>query len=183
MEFNPARIRLIVGIGNPGAKYDGTHHNIGIDFVRGYCKMYNDCKLRKTSKYSTANLVNKANITVRLIESGVYMNESGPLIVTLLRKYKVKIDGLLVVHDDSDIELGAYKFSRDSGPAGHNGVTSIISNLGTKNFWRLRIGVRKSADKRKAMNFVLRKISASDREIMEEVLRRAYNILDAGNTK
>jgi PTH1 family peptidyl-tRNA hydrolase len=148
--------RLIIGLGNPGKEYEKTYHNVGflvIDFLA------------------------KNPPSARLIKSDGYMNQSGSFVVKASKKYGAKSDQILIVHDDSDIELGRYKVSFARGSAGHRGVQSIIDALATKNFWRLRIGIRKvSSDKRqatrkKAEEIVLKKITKKDRETLEKVFQ------------
>lgn len=150
MEFFP---KLIIGLGNPDKKYQNTYHNVGhmaADYLAG----------EKT------------------IKSDTHMNESGKFVAKALKKYGVKSGELLIIHDDSDIELGKYKFSFGRGAAGHHGVESVQQALKTKNFWRLRIGVRSAADQRgtergptrkKAGEFVLKKISAADKKTLGQV--------------
>ena len=152
MEIKP---KIVIGLGNPGEEYEKTYHNVGFLFI----------------KY----LINKKPTNSELIKSDVYMNESGKFVAKIMQKTGVKPEELLVVHDDSDIELGKYKLSFGRGSAGHKGAESIIKSLGTKNFWRLRIGIRKVSSikyqvlRKKAEEFVLRKISKADLEILNQV--------------
>jgi len=162
---NPYGIKLIIGLGNPGKEYEKTYHNVGflaIDFLA------------------------KNPPAAKLLKSGGYMNQSGSFVAKASKKYGVKPDEILIVHDDSDIELGKYKVSFGRGSAGHRGIDSIIKSLGTKNFWRLRIGIgRQIANreaqivKRKAKEFVLKKITKKDLEILEQVFKTTYNSLFA----
>ncbi|MEK7114725.1 MAG: aminoacyl-tRNA hydrolase, partial [Patescibacteria group bacterium] len=119
MEVKP---RLIIGLGNPGKEYEKTYHNAGFLFV----------------DYLINSQLPITNY--KLLKTDVYMNQSGNFVKKTLKKYKIKPEEILIVHDDSDIELGKYKISFGRGSAGHNGVQSIIDALKTKNFWRLRIG-------------------------------------------
>ena len=110
------------------------------------------------------------------------MNESGGFVKKMLKKKGVKPEALLVIHDDSDLNLGSFKFSFGRGSAGHKGAESVIRTLGTKDFWRLRIGIRPigpispigligliARRRKKAGEFVLRKISAKDKKTLESV--------------
>ncbi len=118
-----------------------------------------------------------------LIKSETFMNESGKMILEVKKYFKAKLDGILIIHDDSDIEIGKYKISFDRGSAGHNGVESIIKSLKTKDFWRLRIGIRPpirinqhkiSINLRlKAAAFVLKKINKKNLEILDNVFEEA----------
>ena len=148
--------RLIIGLGNPGKEYEKTYHNVGflaIDFLA------------------------KNPPIARLLKSGGYINQSGSFAARASKKYGAKPDEILIIHDDSDIELGKYKVSFGRGSAGHRGIQSIIDALATKNFWRLRIGIGKvSGDKRqatrkKAGEIVLKKITKKDRETLEKVFQ------------
>ena len=185
MEVKP---RLIIGLGNPGKEYKKTYHNAGFLFIDYLVAM----SLRGVKRGS--NPINKKIASVAfgdlamtpLLKSDVYMNQSGNFVKAALKKYsakggsasggKIKPEEILIVHDDSDIELGKYKISFGRGSAGHRGVESIIKLLGTKNFWRLRIGIRKTA-KEKAGELVLKKISKKDWEILEKVFQTIFNYI------
>lgn len=154
MEVKP---RLIIGLGNPGKEYEKTYHNAGFLFV----------------DYLINSQLPITNY--KLLKTDVYMNQSGNFVKKTLKKYKIKPEEILIVHDDSDIELGKYKISFGRGSAGHNGVQSIIDALKTKNFWRLRIGIgrrltrtSRELTRKKARDFVLKKIGKKDLKIIEK---------------
>lgn len=155
--------QLIIGLGNPGKQYEKTYHNAGFLFIQ-----YLMDKKPANSEFRIQNS--------ELLKSDVYMNESGKFVAKILKKHGVKPKEILIVHDDSDIELGKYKISFGRGSAGHRGVESIIKSFGTKNFWRLRIGIRKTA-KEKAGELVLKKISKKDWEILEKVFQTIFNYI------
>ncbi|MEK7495865.1 MAG: aminoacyl-tRNA hydrolase [Patescibacteria group bacterium] len=155
MEVKP---RLIIGLGNPGKEYEKTYHNAGFLFV----------------DYLINSQLPITNY--KLLKTDVYMNQSGNFVKKTLKKYKIKPEEILIVHDDSDIELGKYKISFGRGSAGHNGVQSIIDALKTKNFWRLRIGIgrrltrtSRELTRKKARDFVLKKINKKDLKILEKL--------------
>lgn len=154
-------ISIIVALGNPGPEYASTYHNAGVLFIR----------FIKEECFATPQ-------TVELL--GTFMNVSGPAVHKLLKKNGIPSDRLLLVHDDVDIPLGEYKFSFGSGAAGHHGVESVIHSLGTKDFWRLRIGVAKTIEtpdgqtiKKKADTYVLKPISQTDLDLMQAAFKRA----------
>ena len=171
MKIKPS---LIIGLGNPGKQYEKTYHNAGFLFIQ-----YLMDKKPANSEFRIQNS--------ELLKSDVYMNESGKFVAKILKKHGVKPKEILIVHDDSDIELGKYKISFGRGSAGHRGVESIIKLLGTKNFWRLRIGIRKTSRKKaglpaeayrvKAGELVLKKISKKDWEILEKVFQTIFNYI------
>lgn len=160
-------VKLIIGLGNPGKEYEKTYHNVGflaIDYL-------NKCQA--------------SNIRCQVLKSNVFMNESGKFVAKTMRKIGIKPDEILIVHDDSDIEIGNYKISFSRGSAGHNGVESIIKSLKTKNFLRLRIGIRPivrvnlrsvcASPRLNASEIVLKKINNKDLEILEKVFKTAIN--------
>ena len=165
-KFNFKQIKLIIGLGNPGKKYENTYHNVGVLFI-DYLK-----------KQRTPNT------KYQILNTDCYMNESGKFVRAAMKKRGLKSKELLIVHDDSDIELGSYKFSFGRSSAGHKGVESITQILKTKNFFRLRIGIRPKktdspaglpavAKRAKAGDFVLKKISVKDKKNLEEVFKSA----------
>lgn len=147
------KIKVIFGLGNPGSKYENTYHNVGSLYVRGLRE--NDCEV-----------VDMANEEL----APVFMNESGIAIKKYLKKKGLKPKEILVVHDDSDIALGKYKYAYGSRSAGHKGVQSIIDALRTNDFHRIKIGVRTKPGK--ALDFVLRKISKKDKEALDRVFEK-----------
>ena len=141
-------IKLVIGLGNPDKKYDQTYHNVGHMMIDELGKG---------------------------IKSDVFMNQSGRFTKEAMKKKNFKPENLLVIHDDSDIYLGKYKLSFGRNAAGHKGVQDIINQLKTKDFWRLRIGIRNPKEKirLKAEALVLKKISASHKKILKEVFTQA----------
>lgn len=159
-----ADLDMVIALGNPGAEYVRTYHNAGVQFIRF---------LREQS-FSTPETVDSL---------GTYMNVSGPAVQKLLNKKGVSPERFLLVHDDVDIPVGEYKFSFGSGAAGHHGVESVINSLGTKDFWRLRIGIAKTFEtpdgpiKKKAMDYVLKPISSKDTTLMQQAFEQALERL------
>ncbi|MEK9180347.1 MAG: aminoacyl-tRNA hydrolase [Patescibacteria group bacterium] len=115
---------LFIGLGNPGANYANTYHNAGFLFADHLSDVSGQVS------------------NVAIIKSSTFMNASGEFVKKALKKHGLKPENLVLVHDDSDIELGNYKLSFGRNSAGHKGAGSAIKSLGTKNFWRLRIGIR-----------------------------------------
>ncbi len=159
--------KLIAGLGNPGKSYNGTYHNIGAEAIY---RIIGNKKLAKPfSIWGEKPFKYVKTETCIYITPLTYMNESGQAIYSAIKHFNIKPEDILIMHDDSDIMLGSYKLSRNRGSAGHNGVKSIISCLKTRNFWRLRIGIRR-AHAIKANDFVLQKISPQDKESLEKTL-------------
>lgn len=172
-KFNPDNVKVIVGLGNPGREYTNTYHNAGAQAI-----LYLRKKMKSTFFKKHMVLV----LWERQPKSRAYMNEAGSVIKSLLKKSDVLPHELMIIQDDSDLPLGGkpkLSFGRSSG--GHKGVESIIKSLGTKNFWRFRIGIRKetSGAREKAGAFVLSKVTAADRELLEQQFQELANVLTA----
>ncbi|MDP3975117.1 MAG: aminoacyl-tRNA hydrolase [Candidatus Jorgensenbacteria bacterium] len=137
-EFNPRAIKLIVGLGNPGRRYRFTYHNAGRLAALTLAGVP-ESKFRATKNFRAYRGAHHT-----FIIPDTFMNESGRAVAEALRVHRVKPDACLIIHDDTDLPLGASDLAFARGSAGHHGVESIVKVLGTKDFWRLRIGVRTS---------------------------------------
>lgn len=151
--------KAILGLGNTGPKYKNTYHNVGhqmVDF-----------------------LMEKKLLPEKIIiaKNEGFMNESGTSALKILKKSGGKPENLLIIQDDSDIVLGKYKLSLNRSSAGHKGIQDIINKIGSKNFWRLRIGIRPKEEQGKALDFVLKRIKKENKEILEKVFREASPII------
>ncbi len=197
--------KLFAALGNPGEEYRHTYHNAGwlfIDFLKNklaasseksgnFYKAYvcfaptslgpneNESfslgSLARRSKYYKTN----GDATLILAEpKGVFMNDSGQYVKSLMNALGLKPEEFVLVHDDSDIPLGEYKLSSGAGSAGHKGVKSVIEALGTKEFTRLRIGIRHNEDK--ALEFVLSKIGPQEQKILIETFEKIFKNLFIG---
>ena len=176
------KIKLIIGLGNPDEKYKNTYHNVGklmLDYLRK--KIECDSRSMKHELFEFYKLNNRI-----IVKPLTFMNESGKAVKAALDYFKFKPEEILAVHDDSDIELGKYKISFARGSAGHKGIESIIKSLGTKNFWRLRIGIRKEKSKiknqkskirTKAGDLVLKKIKKEDLAILQKLFEIIVKLL------
>lgn len=162
------RVRLIVGLGNPGDKYKSTYHNVGFLFVDSLAEATqgNDDGQRITWR-SIKSFRYAMCTEAILVKTTSFMNESGRAVKSAIDYFGVNPDEILIVHDDSDIPLGEYKISFGRGSAGHKGIESIIKTLRTKEFLRVRIGIR--TDVRKAGKFVLEKTTEDHRADLEKV--------------
>ncbi|MBU6141752.1 aminoacyl-tRNA hydrolase [Patescibacteria group bacterium] len=162
--------KLIVGLGNPGPDYANTYHNVGALAVDHLIEETRPLTLKKnvSKKFQYA-----ADGNIIFIKPLTYMNESGVAVKNALKQFKATPEEILVIHDDSDITIGEYKLSYERGAGGHKGIESIIQHLKTKKFWRLRIGIRPPAiagtPRKKAEEFVLKRISAAHRRLLETV--------------
>ncbi|MBU0707512.1 aminoacyl-tRNA hydrolase [Patescibacteria group bacterium] len=171
-------MKLIVGLGNPGKKYESTRHNIGHMVLNTLSK---SLKKKFQSKIKLKSDIIKAKVgktEIVLAKPTTYMNLSGQAVVQLMNFYKVKPTDIWLVYDDVDIEYGFIKIKPFGSAAGHNGVNSIIKSLGTTKFPRFRVGIKPSAEaatqaryhKLTTSSFVLRAFSPDQDRILEGIL-------------
>ncbi len=168
--------RLIVGLGNPGAKYDRTRHNIGFDLVDQLAKRWqiSVADQKKFQGLVGEGWVNRQKIV--LLKPQTFMNLSGQSVRAVLDWYKLEPTEVLVLYDDLDLPLGKLRLRLSGSAGGHNGMKSIISHLGTNAFPRLRMGIGKSNDE--TISHVLGKFSAIESAIMGEILQLAADAVE-----
>ena len=163
-------MKLLVGLGNPGRKYGATRHNIGFMIVDAVARLIElEISKEKFSSFFGIGKINENDVCI--IKPQTFMNVSGHAVAEFAHYYKLEVENVLVVHDDMDMELGKLKIVKDSGAGGHNGVASIIDNLGTKSFWRLKIGIGRPQVEIDPSDHVLMKFSKGEREIVREILK------------
>ncbi len=137
-------IRAVIGLGNPGGKYEDTRHNIGFKIVDEFLSGLKGEFItiaKYGGVYSTKNITGRR---IHFLKPMTYMNLSGTAVQRLVVSEDIKPEEILVVHDDMDFELGVVKLKLGGGSAGHNGIESIILSLQTDNFARLRVGIGKA---------------------------------------
>lgn len=134
-------MKLIVGLGNPGLLYANSRHNIGFSVIRALGKFYKAALKKDSATFSLSAKIKIKNQAVLLAMPLTFMNLSGLAVVTLLRKYRIDPNNLLVVCDDLDLELGRIKIRPAGSCGGHRGLESIIDSLGSEKLSRLRIGI------------------------------------------
>jgi PTH1 family peptidyl-tRNA hydrolase len=167
-------MKVIVGLGNPESKYDGTRHNIGfavVDTLHSKLQVTGDWKAGKGEYYFAKGSV--GNEDVLLIKPTTYMNLSGRAVRDVLTYYKISISDLLIVTDDIAIPLGSLRIRKQGSDGGHNGLTSIILELGTNQFNRLRFGIGSDFAKGQQSKFVLTKFKPTEKELVDIAIERA----------
>ena len=162
---------LIVGLGNPEPKYDNTRHNIGFNAVDELAKIWQlDLKENKRFQGLFAEGVASGGKKIRLLKPLTYMNRSGQSVRAVTDWYKLKPQSVLVIYDDMDLPVGRLRIRYTGSAGGHNGMKSIISHLGSKDFPRLRIGIGKSGGGKQTVGHVLGKFAPNEYKAIEEVL-------------
>ena len=172
-------IKLLVGLGNPGPEYDATRHNAGFWFVDGAARVL---KAPLSMDKSYQGLVARTAFQgqpVWLLEPQTFMNLSGKSVGALARFFKINPDEVLVVHDELDLPPGEAKLKFGGGHAGHNGLRDIHGQLGTGDYWRLRLGIGHPGIKTEVANWVLKKPPLDHRIAIDQCIDRALTALPA----
>jgi len=171
-----SEIKLIVGLGNPGKEYEATRHNAGFWWVDELVRSHN-ASFKADSKFH--GLVAKANLhghEVHLLKPQTFMNVSGRSVGAVVQFYKIEPAQILVVHDELDLPPGSAKLKMGGGHGGHNGLKDIIAHLGTKEFWRLRVGIGHPGERSEVSNFVLNAPRKEEQGLIDEALHRAQDV-------
>ncbi len=168
-------MKLICGLGNPGAKYSDTRHNVGFMFIDYITEAQNPVWLKKFEA-----LCYKADNGMHYVKPQTYMNQSGVAVGKIANFFNLKPENILVLHDELELAFGVYKIKFGGGSAGHNGIKSITASLGTEDYWRIKIGIGRPANKDEVSNYVLSNFSL--RELTELPLifasiRAQYNAI------
>ncbi len=171
------KYKLIIGLGNPGEEYQNTYHNVGKSMIDYLGELMGGPKPVFKHVKTFEFLKTPQGILAKPL---VFMNQSGKTVQDLVRFFDSNSEEILIIHDDSDLEIGMYKLKKNQSAAGHHGVESIIEKLKTKNFWRLRIGIRPKTEntkRPKAETFVLKKINRGDQAKLYGVFGEAMEKL------
>jgi PTH1 family peptidyl-tRNA hydrolase len=164
-------IKLFIGLGNPGDKYERTRHNAGFWWLDEVAAQTNSKLALDAKFFGIAGKLNSQAETW-LLKPTTFMNASGKSVAALANYYKILPSEMLVIHDELDLPAGGIKLKFGGGHGGHNGLKDIESALGTKDFWRLRLGIGHPGDRNEVVNFVLKaptkdELSAIDEKVYE----------------
>lgn len=172
MTAAPSRpLRLIVGLGNPGAEYSETRHNAGFWFCE---RLADKLGVRFSHESRFHGLVaNAREAGVWLLMPQTYMNRSGQALGALARFYRIEPAEILVVHDELDIPPGQLRLKFGGGLGGHNGLKDSSAHLSTNDYWRLRIGIGHPGDRNEVVNFVLKPPRREEQALIDEAIDRA----------
>ncbi len=175
---------LIVGLGNPGKEYAGTRHNVGFDAI-DFLAYKNDVKLNKLKFNAVYGEYNINGEKVLLFKPVTYMNLSGNAVIEAVRFYKIPIENIIVIYDDIDISLGSLRIRPHGSSGTHNGMKSLIYQLQSDKFKRIRIGIGKNKNANLSLaDYVLQKFDKDERTIVNETIQNAglaaEDIIQAG---
>ena len=163
---------IIVGLGNPGDKYQDTFHNMGYKVIEAL-EQKTGVKCKKAMCSSLVGEFNKDGMRIILAKPVTYMNLSGQAVKSLLARYEADLDDLIVVYDDIDLPRYQIRARKNGGSGTHNGMKSIIYQLQTEDFPRLRLGIGPLPEGRDLACYVLERFSREQRAIMDETIKRA----------
>ena len=159
-----------MGLGNPGPQYEATRHNVGAWWLQDVAEQEGvELKPEKKFKGLAGKFISVSKACHLLLPT-TYMNESGQSVQPTAQFYKIPSQNILVAHDDLDLPVGTVRLKQGGGHGGHNGLRDIIKRLGTPDFARLRIGIGHPGDKRLVHDYVLKKPSGSDEEVIRGAL-------------
>jgi len=171
-------IRLIAGLGNPGPDYAATRHNAGFWFVDELAHRLKVSLAPERSYFGMAARASVAGRAVWLLEPTTFMNLSGKSVAALARFFKIEPNEILVAHDELDLMPGQVKLKLGGSHAGHNGLKDIHAQLGSGDYWRLRIGIGHPGVKSEVINYVLKKPSPEHRVEIEKSIEQALSGID-----
>jgi PTH1 family peptidyl-tRNA hydrolase len=173
-------LRLIVGLGNPGRRYAPTRHNAGAWFVASLAEALGLRFESATRFRSGVARERAAEGDIRLVLPQDYMNESGYAVAALARFYRLSAGEILIAHDELDLKPGSVKLKLGGGSAGHNGLKHVVAQLGSSEFWRLRLGIGHPRDAalsaQDVVDYVLQPPSAEETVVIDDAIRRAVAI-------
>lgn len=168
---------LVIGLGNPEPEYSKTRHNMGFDTINVISNKYKiDMNRTKFNAiYGSGDIEGQKVIFVK---PQTFMNLSGQTVREFVNFYKVENNKLIVIYDDMDIEKGTMKIRKKGGPGSHNGMKSVVQELGTNDFPRVRVGIGKPAYKNDAINYVIGRVQEEEYEILQKGIKRASEAIE-----
>lgn len=170
-------IRLIAGLGNPDPEYEQTRHNAGFWWVDEAARQLGVSLQMERGHFGLLGRTNVRGQNLWLLEPQTYMNRSGQAVASVARFFKIAPEEILVVHDELDLPPGEAKLKKGGGHAGHNGLRDIHAQLGSPDYWRLRIGIGHPGNRNEVANWVLRKPSPDDRIAITQAMDRCLKAL------
>ncbi len=170
-------IRLIVGLGNPGREYEHTRHNVGFWWLDEFAGRENISFRNEVKFHGQAARGQLNGMELALLKPQTFMNLSGRAVGAMSQFYKILPAEILVVHDELDLQPGVARLKMGGSHGGHNGLKDIIAQLGTKDFWRLRLGIGHPGDRAEVVNYVLNEPRREERELILEAMQQSLHVV------
>lgn len=167
------KIKMIVGLGNPGSEYEQTRHNAGFWFIDELAWQYKATLKEEKKFFGLVARISISGSDLWLLKPATFMNRSGQAVAALAQFYKIRPEEILVVHDELDIPCGRIKFKLGGGNGGHNGLKDIQARLGTPDFYRLRLGIDHPGDRNLVVGYVLNKPSPEHRQQIDGAINKS----------
>ena len=159
---------VVVGLGNPGKQYENTRHNVGFNVIDILAKEY-DISVTKIKHKALIGEGRIGSEKVLLVKPQTYMNLSGESIIEAINFYKIDLKDMIVIYDDIDVEPGKIKIRKKGGAGSHNGMKSVIENINSEEFIRIRVGIGTPEHKNDMINYVIGKIpTEEEREVLDK---------------
>ena len=171
-------LRLLVGLGNPGPEYEATRHNAGFSFIDAVARELHASLVPERSYFGLVARVSRPEGPVWLLKPMTFMNLSGKSVAAMARFFKLAPGEILVAHDELDLLPGQIKLKLGGSHAGHNGLRDIHEQLGSADFWRLRIGIGHPGVRSEVVSYVLRKPTAEQRDAVDQSIAQGVSALD-----
>jgi PTH1 family peptidyl-tRNA hydrolase len=171
-------IKLLVGLGNPGSEYEDTNHNAGFWWLDAVARQLKVSLSPERAYFGLVGRVNRPEGPLWLLEPQTYMNVSGKSVAALARFFKIAPEEILVAHDELDIPPGQIKIKKGGGHGGHNGLRDINAQLGSPEYWRLRLGIGHPGVKSEVVDYVLRKPKPEHRDAIHDSISKTLPVLD-----
>lgn len=171
-------IKLFVGLGNPGPEYEDTRHNAGFAWIDAVARQLGVMPQPERAYHGLVARASVGGHSVWLLKPQTFMNLSGKAVAALARFYKITPAEILVAHDELDLPAGQAKLKHGGGHAGHNGLRDIHAQLGSSDYWRLRLGIGHPGSKAEVVGWVLRKPPLDERIGLEQAIDRAAKAFD-----
>ena len=165
---------LIIGLGNPEDKYSNTRHNMGFDVINEISKAC-DIKVSKSKFDALYGMGEIKGEKVILVKPQTYMNLSGESVIKFKKFYKISNKNIIIIYDDMDLKVGDIRLKAKGSAGSHNGMKSVIQNLNTEDFTRIRVGIGAPENKEDIINYVIGQIPKRERAILNESIEIAKN--------
>lgn len=170
-------IRLFVGLGNPGPEYEATRHNAGFWWIDEVARATGARLSAEAKFFGLAGRMKSGAHEAWLLKPTTFMNASGRSVAALARFYKIAPEEILVIHDELDLLPGTAKIKKGGGNGGHNGLKDISAQLGTPDYWRLRLGIGHPGEKSAVVNFVLHEPSRDEANLIQDNIDESVKLL------
>ncbi len=175
-------MKLIIGLGNPGKPYEHTRHNIGFDIIDALAGKWGGA-LNQTKFNGMYATFHRPEGKVMLLKPLTYMNLSGECVRPMMDYFDIRVEDIVVIYDDLDLETGKLRLRQKGSAGGHNGIKSLIHHLGTQEFNRIRVGVSRPPAGMKVADYVLSKFSKEDAPVIREAVDKSCEAVEASLSK